>query len=123
VIRNACRRAFEKARALGIKLSACEFGPDHAHIFLSGCKNYSIPELAQHFKGFSSRILRRDHWDRVSRYEWGKSFWSDGYFHESVGRVTSETVRYYIERQKKKHWIGYTTKKLHGQTKLADFAS
>jgi putative transposase len=71
VIRDACRKAFEeKARSLGIKLSACEFGPDHAHIFLSGCKNYSIPELAQHFKGFSSRVLRRDHWDRVSRYEW-----------------------------------------------------
>ena len=37
---------------------------------------------------------------------WGGSFWSDGYFYESIGRVTSETMKFYIERQQGKHWIG-----------------
>jgi len=35
---------------------------------------------------------------------WGRKFWSAGYFAETVGRVTSETIRYYIERQQGKHW-------------------
>ena len=125
-IREACREAFHaKAKALGVVLEACEFGPDHVHIFVCGCKNYSVPQLAQHFKGFSARVLRRDKWHRVRKYEWGGSFWSDGYFHESVGRVTSETVRYYIERQKKKHWIcgDAARPKKRGQTRLSDFAS
>ena len=35
---------------------------------------------------------------------WGDSFWSDGYFYESIGRVTTDTIRFYIERQQGKHW-------------------
>ncbi len=31
--------------------------------------------------------------------------WSDGYFYESIGRVTSETVEYYIKNQQGKHWM------------------
>ena len=35
-------------------MEACEFGPDHVHLFVSRCKkNYSVPYLVQRFKGAS----------------------------------------------------------------------
>lgn len=124
-LREACLAEFRAVAArLGVGLEACEFGPDHVHLFVTRAKNYSAAELAQRFKGASSRALRRDLGDRVRLYEWGDSFWSDGYFHESVGRVTSERARYYIERQQHRHWVGESyAPKPKGQRTLSDFAS
>ncbi len=104
-LRNACKQCFAaKASELGVNVLALEFGPEHVHLFVGGCKNYSVPVLAQHFKGYSARVLRQQFSVYLERFKQGASFWSDGYFYESVGRVTSETVKFYIERHKKKHW-------------------
>jgi len=51
--------ASQKAKELKIELVSCEFGPDHMHLFLAGCKNYSDAKLAQLFKEYISRILRK----------------------------------------------------------------
>lgn len=63
VIREACRRSFhETAAKLGVRIAAMEFGPDHMHMFVEGCKNYSVPRLVQAFKGASSHEVRSKHW-------------------------------------------------------------
>lgn len=95
----------QKAYKLGVHIEAIEFGPDHIHMFLMGCRKYDVPTLVQYFKGFSSRYIRSKRPDLVRSYLWGDSLWSDGYFYESIGRVTSETVKFYIERQQGKHWV------------------
>ena len=41
----------------------------------------------------------------MKSFRLGSSLWSDGYFYESVGRVTSSTVKFYIDRQQGKHWM------------------
>lgn len=106
VLKQACRMEFESiANELNVKIEALEFGPDHLHIFLSGCKNYSACELARRFKGASSRRMRDAHADRLKYFRMGSSLWSDGYFYESVGRVTSSTVKFYVDRQQGKHWM------------------
>ena len=130
-VQAICRELMEKkARKLGIRIGAMEFGPDHAHVFLVGCKNYSASYIAAQLKGFTSYGIRRRCWNTIKKHLWGSSFWSDGYFFESVGRVTSEMVEFYIERQQRKHWQGddyeyfkvEKTERLTGQTSLADFA-
>src|SRR3989339_572741 len=78
--------------------------PDHVHLFVGNCRKYSVPDLVQHFKGYSSRIIRAQLWSAISKLLWGKRFWSEGYFYESVGMVTSAAVKFYIERQQGKHW-------------------
>jgi putative transposase len=129
VVRKKCRDAFEEvAHHLNITILALEFGPEHAHLFIGNCKNYSIPQLAQHFKGFSSKVMRGECWNRIKGKLWGTHFWSSGYFYEAVGRITSETAQFYIERQQGKHWISsghdysrYT--KTENQATLRDFIS
>ena len=48
----------------------------------------------------SSRVLRSEFPDLVELL-WGESFWSDGYFAESVGRAEEAVVRRYIQNQGK----------------------
>ena len=104
-VRELCKQAFEqKAAALGIIVYCVNFGPDHCHLFVGNCRNYSVSALVQYFKGYSSYIVRKTLWHVVSQYVWGERFWSEGYFYESTGRVTSKSVKFYIERQQRKHW-------------------
>jgi len=119
VIKTACLEAFRVvAEKLGVELRVVSFGPDHAHLFLCSCKNYSASYLAQYFKGFSSWFLRKNYWNRFRHLLWGKSFWSDGYFGESVGHVTEQTAHDYIKYQQKKHWV---KPEKGAQTKLLDY--
>jgi REP element-mobilizing transposase RayT len=93
-VRRMCLESFaHTCYALGIRMEACEFGPDHVHLFVSRCKNYSVPYLVQRFKGASSRRIRQELWERVRGKLWGDSFWSDGYFYRSVGSTTAEAVQ------------------------------
>jgi putative transposase len=94
-----------KAHQLGVRIEAIEFAPDHVHLFVTNCRKYSVTELVNQLKGYSSWYVRRALPQDVSVYLWGDSFWSDGYFYESIGRVTSDTVTFYIERQQGKHWM------------------
>lgn len=88
----------------GVKLHAVEFGPGRCHLFVGNCRRYSVSERVRRFKGASSRLLRQELWDRLWDKGLGEVFWSSGYFYESVGRVTSDVIRYYIMRQQGKHW-------------------
>ena len=101
-----------KAHELHVTIEAIEFGPDHAHMFISNCQNFSVSKLAQYFKGYSSRMVRKHLPYDIMYYNNGPSFWSDGYFYESIGRVTSDMVKFYIERQQKKHWIRMKSEKV-----------
>ncbi|MFH1222280.1 MAG: IS200/IS605 family transposase [Candidatus Micrarchaeota archaeon] len=126
-VRILCKQCFyQKAAELGIVVLAVNFGPDHAHLFIGNCRKYSAAQLAQYFKGYSSRVMRAQLWSSISPYLSGKRFWSEGYFFESVGRVTSESVKFYIERQQGKHWVHYDfdVKQKQGnpaQSSLAEF--
>lgn len=130
-VRLLIQKCFEeKARKLGVKIAALEFGPDHVHLFLENCKNYSVAQLTHHFKGYSSRMVRKEFWDLLHERHRGKAFWTSGNFHESIGRVTTEHVKFYIDRQQKKHWQHLTHEEYHfsrqaipkSQTNLAMFA-
>ncbi|MCL4339840.1 MAG: transposase [Thaumarchaeota archaeon] len=71
-----------RARA---RTEACEFGLDHVHLFVSGCRKCSVPYMAQRLKGASAYAIRHRLRDRVRGKLWGDPFWSDGYFYRSVG--------------------------------------
>ena len=101
-----CEQDFKKKAAnLKVQLTGAGFGPDHAHIFVTGWKNYSIAELAQGFKGTSSRHIHQKYKVRLAvQGLYGDEMWSDGYFHRTVGAVTTETMKKYVEESQSKHW-------------------
>jgi putative transposase len=124
-VRRACLESFARTcYELSIKMEACEFGPDHVHLFVSRCKNYSVPCMVQRFKGASAHRIRHELWERVKGKLWGDSFWSDGYY-RSVGSTTAEAVQYYVQNSQRKHWAQYddyeTRSQEKAQARLTDF--
>ena len=93
-----------KMHELKIAIVAMEFGPDHLHIFVANCKNYAPCKLVQYIKGFSSFMLRKNHWNLFKDKLWGNKFWSEGYFCRSIGSTTNEAVEFYINESQQKHW-------------------
>lgn len=89
-VKEACEVCFRQvADELGVALHAVEFGLDHCHLFVGAYKNHSVAELAQRFKGTSSRMIRQT--------LWSEDFWCAGYFYRSVGSVTSEAMEWYFD--------------------------
>ncbi|MBI4739900.1 IS200/IS605 family transposase [Candidatus Woesearchaeota archaeon] len=105
-VKAMCEEEFKKKAAeLGVQLAGIGFGPDHAHMFVTGWKNYSIAKLANGFKGTSSIYIRKKYSVRLAvQGLYGDEMWSDGYFHRTVGAVTVETMKKYVTESQQKHW-------------------
>ena len=115
----------EKLKNLNILLLAAECGPDHAHLFLANWKHYSIEYIVQQMKGFSSYMMRTYHDELIKDKLWGDKFWSEGYFYRTVGQVTKEACKFYIEKSQSKHWkaLDYVCYKDNKQKSLTDYFS
>jgi len=110
----------QRAQEMHVNIAAIECGPDHVHLFVTNWKNWSISMLVGSLKSYSSRMMRKGHKDLFEDKLWGNRFWSGGYFHRTVGVVTAETVKRYIEEGQQKHWIAVDQKK---QTTLFNYVS
>ena len=74
--------------------------PDHVHMLLSAPAHISPAKLVQYIKGRSSRRLQEEFPDLRKRY-WGQHLWARGYFCATVGAVDEETIKTYIESQRR----------------------
>ena len=69
---------------------------DHVHLMVSSPPHISVSEMMQKIKGRSSRILQQEFPHLRKRY-WGQHIWARGYFALTVGQVTEQMIRDYIE--------------------------
>jgi putative transposase len=70
---------------------------DHIHLLVSYPPSLSISKLVQYVKGKTSRRLLQDYTE-LRKMFWGQHLWARGYFAASVGTVTDEVVKEYIEK-------------------------
>jgi putative transposase len=73
---------------------------DHIHLLLSYPPRLSISKLVQYLKGKTSRKLLQEY-GLLRKQFWGQHIWARGYFVVSVGTMTDEIVKDYIENQGK----------------------
>jgi len=73
-------------------------GSDHVHLLLSCPPSLAPSKILQYLKGRSSRLLQ-EHFPELKKKYWGQHLWGRGYFCATVGSVTEETIRRYIEDQ------------------------
>ena len=71
---------------------------DHVHLHCSSAPELAPARIAQFAKGRSSRLLQREFPHLHKRY-WGRHLWARGYFCATVGRVTEDMIKAYIEQQ------------------------
>jgi putative transposase len=74
-----------------------EIMPDHVHLFVESDPRWSVSEIVNRLKGTSSRLLRAEFPHLKSRLP---TLWSKSYYAGTIGSVSEETVRHFIESQK-----------------------
>jgi putative transposase len=89
----------QKAKEIGVEIAQMEIMPDHVHLFVKADPRNSPHFVAQQLKGYTSRVLREEFPVLRSRLP---SLWTRSYYCESVGHISEETIRKYIEDQKGK---------------------
>ena len=92
IIRQVCEQN-------GITIIRGNVGVEHIHILISCPPTISAAEIAKRLKGRSSRILQGEYKELSKKY-WGQHMWANGYFCRTVGMVTEEIIKEYIENQK-----------------------
>lgn len=70
---------------------------DHIHLLLSCPPTLAPSKVMQYLKGRSSRLLQQEFPHLNKRY-WGRHMWARGYFCATVGHMSEEQIREYIER-------------------------
>ena len=76
-----------------IEVFTQEIMEDHVHLFISCPPDCSIRKLVQIIKGGSSYYMRKHHF-ALKQY---KALWSKGFMYRSVGSVSAEIVKHYID--------------------------
>ena len=78
-----------------------EFGgeEDHVHLLISIKPALNISVLVNNLKTASARRVRNKFRNHIAKFYWKPMFWHRAYFVGSVGEVSLETVRQYIENQ------------------------
>ena len=72
---------------------------NHVHLLVSAPSYHSPAKIMQYLKGKSSYRLQREYGKVLNKHYWGQHIWSRGYFCATVGAVTEEQVKAYIENQ------------------------
>jgi putative transposase len=80
------------------KVVALETDKDHCHLFLNALPTYSPADIMAKVKGGTSRILR----DEFPELKAMPSLWTRSYFVSTVGNVSSQTIKRYVENQRKR---------------------
>lgn len=73
---------------------------DHVHVLVSCPPTLSPAKVVQYLKGASSRKLQ-DEFPHLKKRYWGQHLWARGYFCASVGAVTEEQIKEYIEKHER----------------------
>jgi len=73
---------------------------DHVHCFVSGPPKLSITDIVKYLKGITGRKLL-EQYPEIRRKLWKGQLWNHSYYVETIGSVSEENIRRYIEHQSK----------------------
>ena len=82
------------------EIKEIEIMPDHIHLFISTKPTIAPTDVVRILKGISARELFKKFPKLKEFYNRSGSLWSKGYFASTVGKVSEETVKRYIQEQK-----------------------
>ena len=88
--------------ARGLTIIRGNITKNHVHLLLSCPPSIAPLKIVQYLKGRSSKILQEE-FNQLKRRYWGQHLWSSGYFCRSVGNVTRQTIKDYIDNQVDEH--------------------
>ena len=95
--------AMNIAKEKGFTLHLFEAGDqDHIHCFISAHPKFSITTIVKYLKGITGRKLL-EAYPEIRKQLWKGELWNHSYYVETVGCVSEEVIRKYIEKQNKQY--------------------
>ncbi len=82
-------------------IKTMEIMEDHVHLFVSAHPKISPSYIVKMSKGISGRLLLKEY-PRIRQKLWKGKLWNPSYYIETIGHISEDTVRKYIEDQKSK---------------------
>lgn len=73
---------------------------DQVHLFVTATPNDLITNIIKKFKGVSARLLFKKH-PTIQKELYGGHLWNPSYYVGTVGSISEDTIRKYIDNQKK----------------------
>ena len=86
----------EKAGINGWSIDKLEIIPDHVHLFIKATPSDSIAHIVGQLKGYTSNILRKE----FCTLKKLPTLWTRSYYVETIGHISEDTIKRYIENQK-----------------------
>ena len=90
IIRTLCKYK-------GVEILEGHMMPDHVHLLLSIPPRVNVSSFMGYLKGKSALMIYDKHPELGSK--WNKSFWARGYYVATVGNLTEEAIKKYIQEQ------------------------
>ena len=99
-IRNIVFDAFRYAESKSdIEILTMELDLDHIHLLVTFSPAYSISQVVRRLKQMTTQYIYEKAYFHMKSFYYGKKklLWTHGYFCSTIGSVSEETVRHYIE--------------------------
>lgn len=92
-VRELVRQTCE---TLEIKILKGVVSKDHVHILVSATTELAPKEIMRRIKGRTASKLF-DEFPMLKKRYWGRHFWARGYFCATVGEMTEDMIKQYLE--------------------------
>ena len=100
-IEDKVKESFFRSSSSKLRVSEVGVEQDHVHVVVSVHPSLSVSTVVSRLKQLTTYWLWLVEEEELSKYYWGSKrlLWSGGYFAESVGRVSRETILDYVRGQ------------------------
>lgn len=99
IISNRLMEMFEYiGKKYGINIEKWNHDIDHVHVMFRATPSTNISKFINAYKSASSRIIKNEY-PEIREKLWQSNFWSKSYCLISIGGVTIDIIKKYIESQ------------------------
>ena len=75
---------------------------DHCHCFISAPPKLSVTQIMKYLKGITGRKLFEE-FPELRAKLWKGHLWNHSYYVETIGSISEDVIRKYIEHQSKQY--------------------
>lgn len=90
-----------KEKGFTVQLFECG-NQDHVHCFITAPPKLSVTTIVKYLKGIIGRKLF-EQYPNIRNQLWKGQLWNHSYYCETIGSVSEENIKRYIERQSKSY--------------------
>ena len=91
---------YDISKKYDFDIKEMEVDKDHIHMMISSAPKISPLQIVRVLKQQSTIQMWRRYASELKKQYWKENtFWTDGYFCSTIGEVSSETLKHYIQNQ------------------------